>query len=278
MRVRRAMADSSAHPRLSVDAMCTFPWSFEQDLALWSSLGVQHAGLLAFKLGDDADAKMERLTAAGIRASTLIVEAFDLSEPDTWEATHVAHRWAIDLMARHGGHSIYFTPGRTTGATWRDDFKLLAEAASPTVSYARDSKVLAAIEPSLRTSVSFVNTLRDAIDVAEETGLSLIADFGNMWMERDFRETLARAMPKVALVQISDLVIGSSRRPAPGGRVHLGEGELPLRRMLQDVLDSGYAGVFDLEVVPADFSAGLSENDLVRGVGAATSMLSALCS
>ena len=205
------------HPRLSVDAMCTYPWSFDQDLALWSDVRVRHAGLLGAKLGDDPDEKMDRLTAAGIRASTLITEAFDLAEPESWHTTSAAHCSAIDLMARHGGHSIYFTPGRTTGAPWREDLERLAEAIAPTVSHARECGVLAAIEPSLRTSVSFVNTLRDAIDVAERTGIGLVVDFGNMWMERDFREVLARAMPHIALIQICDVVIGSSRPVPPGG-------------------------------------------------------------
>lgn len=264
------------HPRLSLNAMCTFPWSFEQDLDLWTSMGIRHAGLMFTKLADAPDTKMEQLSAAGIRASTLIVEQFDLAAPETWEATRAAHRLALDLAARHDGHSIYFTPGRTTGEPWRDDLGRLAEAVAPTVAHARDCGVLAAIEPSLRTSVSFVNTLRDAIDVAEATGLSLIADFGNMWMERDFRETLARAMPHVALMQIGDVVIGSSGRPAPGGRVHLGQGELPIRRMLTDVLDAGYTGVFDLEVVPADFAAGGDEAVLRQGVAAASAMLAEL--
>lgn len=261
------------HPRLSVDAMCTFPWSFDQDLALWTDMEIRHAGLLVSKLGADPDAQMERLTAGGIRASTLITEQFDLAAPETWEETRARHRLAIDLMARHGGRSIYFTPGRTTGAAWREDADRLAEAIGPTVAYGKERGVIAAIEPSLRTSVSFVNTLRDAIDVAEATGICLVADFGNMWMERDFRETVARAVPHIALMQICDVVIGSSGRPAPGGRVHLGDGELPLRRMMQDVLDAGYAGPFDLEIVPADFSKGGDEAAMRRGVAAASSLL-----
>lgn len=264
------------HPRLSVDAMCTFPWSFDQDLALWADMGVRHAGLLTPKLGDDPDARMEQLTAAGIRASTLITEAFDLAEPGTWESTQAKHRAAIDLMARHGGHSIYFTPGRTTGAAWGEDLNRLAEALGPTIAHSRQAGVLAAIEPSLRTSVSFVNTLRDAIDVSERTGISLVADFGNMWMERDFREVLARAMPHIALMQIGDVIIGSSGRPAPGGRSHIGEGELPLMRMMNDVLDAGYTGVFDLEVVAADFSKGGDEATIRRGIDAASGLLTEL--
>ena len=267
---------STAHPRLSVNAMCTFPWPFEQDLLLWTSLGIRHAGLMFSKLADSPEAKMKQLSAAGIRASTLIVEQFDLGAPATWDATRAAHRVALDLAARHGGNSIYFTPGRTTGEPWRDDLARLADAVAPTVAHARQCGVLAAIEPSLRTSVSFVNTLRDAIDVAEATGLSVIADFGNMWMERDFRETIARAKPHIALIQIGDVVIGSSGRPAPGGRLHLGHGELPIRRMLTDVLDAGYSGVFDLEVVPADFAAGGDEAELRRGVAAASAILEEL--
>jgi sugar phosphate isomerase/epimerase len=259
--------------RLSVDAMCSYPWSFDQDLAVWSDVGIRHAGLLVSKLGSDPDASMERLTAAGIRASTLITEAFDLAAPQTWDATRAAHRLALDLMAKHGGHSIYFTPGRTTGASWSEDLERLAEAVAPTVAHAKANGILAAIEPSLRTSVSFVNTLRDAIDVATRTGISLIADFGNMWMERDFREVLVRAMPHIALMQIGDVVIGSSGRPAPGGRAHIGEGELPLRRMMQDVLDAGYTGVFDLEVVPANFATGCDEASLRHGISAASALL-----
>lgn len=228
------------------------------------------------KLQDDPDAKFDRLTAAGIRASTIIISGFDLAEPESWDQTRAMHRAALDLVARHGGHSIYFTPGRTVDLSWSDDLDRFADAAAPTVLHARKLGIIAAIEPSLRTSVSFVNTLRDAIDVSERTGVGLIADFGNMWMERDFREVLARAMPHVALVQIGDLVIGSPGRPSPGGRVHIGDGELPLMRMMRDVLDGGYTGLFDLEVVPADFSKGGDEASVERGIAAASNFLAEL--
>jgi len=265
------------HPRLSINAMCSFPWSFEQDLALWSSTGVRHAGLLISKLEEDPETRLKELTAAGIRASTVIVGGFDLSAPETWERTREDQVAVLDLAARHAAGSIYFTPGRTCGTSWKDDLDRFADAVAPTVAYARKVDVRAAIEPSLRTSVSFVNTLRDAIDVAERTGIDVIADFGNMWMERDFREVIARAMPHIALVQWCDLVIGSPGRPTLGGRVHVGEGELPLRRMIQDVLDGGYTGVFDLEVVPADFTQGGREEVVRTGIARASELLADLC-
>ncbi len=263
----------TVHPRLSISAMCSFTWSFDRDLALWQDLGTRHAGLLEFKLADDPAGKMARLTAAGIQASTVIAPSFDLRDPASWAAVQVGHRALIDLVAETGGRSIYFTPGRTTGEPWREVVKIFAEAVAPTVAHARQRGVLAATEPSLMTSVSFVNTLRDAIAVAELTGIGLVADFGNMWMERDFREVLRDAMPHVALMQIADVVIGSSRQPAPGGRAHIGEGELPLRRMMQDVLDAGYAGPFDLEIVGPKFNAECDEAALRRGVASASALL-----
>jgi sugar phosphate isomerase/epimerase len=263
------------HPRLSVDAMCTYSWIFDQDLQMWSSMGVRYAGLLASKL-TDPEGDMARLAAAGITASTLIVEGFDLADPGSWEKTRSAQREALELMGRHGGHSIYFTPGRTTGNRWSEDAERLAEAVAPTVEYGRKLGVMVAIEPSLRTRVSFINTLRDAIDVAEQTGIGIVADFGNMWMERDFRETLARALPHITLIQICDMVIGESGCPAPGERVHIGAGELPLRRMMQDVLDAGYSGVFDLEVVPVDFTKAADAAAVRRGIKAASELLDTL--
>ncbi len=264
------------NPRLSVNAMCSFNQSFAQDLDLWQAMGVQHAGLLISKLGDDPAACIAELSAAGIHCSTLIVPCFELRDPASWPVTQRAHRQAIDALARHGGDSIYFTPGRTACLSWADDLERLAEAAAPTIAYAQTHGMRAAIEPSTRTSVSFVTTLRDAIDVAERTGLSLIADFGNMWMERDFRETLRRAMPHIALIQIADSIIGASGHPAPGGRAHIGMGELPLRRMMQDVLDAGYDGLFDLEVVPADITSGWAEPELRAGITAASALLDSL--
>ena len=237
------------HPLLSIDSMSTFKWTFDQDLALWKDLRIAYAGLLISKIQDNPAEKFARLREAGIQSSTVIVNSFDLGRPETWEGTRNLQSAIIDLVADTGGHSIYFTPGRTTGAPWKDVLKLFAEAVAPSIEHAKARGVHIAIEPSLRTDASFVNTLRDAIDVAELTGIEIIADFGNMWMERDAREVLKRAAPHIALMQICDVIIGGNGVPPPGGRVHVGEGELPLRRLMHEVLDAGYRGIFDLEVL-----------------------------
>ncbi|MPS69654.1 MULTISPECIES: sugar phosphate isomerase/epimerase family protein [unclassified Novosphingobium] len=259
------------HPRLSVDAMCSFQWPFARELALWKDMGLRHAGLLMNKIADDPDRDLKALGDAGIRVSTLITAGFQLGDPSSWSATRAIHRAMIDLVAAHRGHSIYFTTGRTVSCDWDEDFALFAEAVAPTVAHARERGVIAAFEPSLRTSASFCTTLADAVEIAEATGLGIVSDFSNNWMERGLRGTLKRAMPHIALVQIGDIAISGT-----GGRSHIGQGDLPLERMMGDVLDAGYEGVFDLEVVPADYTANTNEDELRAGISAASDLLHAM--
>jgi len=243
------------HQRISVSALSSVRWPFEDDLALWRDLGTGWAGLMGAKLGDDGgdiDSCLTALTAAGIRASTVVVPRFDLGAPATWDATGKALRRWTDAVAKHDGWSMYLTPGRPTGAVWEQVLETLAEAVAPSVAYARDKGVRLAFEPSKRTEVSFVNTLADAIDVAERTGLGIVADIGNFWMERDLRATLLRAAPHIALVQLTDVSIGTVRSPddpPSGGRVPFGEGDLPIARILRDIKDTGYAGPLELELI-----------------------------
>lgn len=261
------------NPRLSVDSMCTFNWSFEEDLNLWRSVGVKYAAPLVSKVIDDPARKLGALKAAGINLSTLILGGHNLANRDSWDATRAMHRAAIEQVAAINGRSIYFTSGRTVSLDWDRDVQLLAEAVAPTVAYGKQKGVAVALEPTQRPEVSFVTNLGDAIDVAERTGLKLVADFAVIWLERDLRAKLRRAMPHVELIQIGDFFIGSPLDRKPSGRAHIGEGSLPLKRLIQDVLDAGYAGVFDLEVVGDDFTQPTDEAALRRGILAASTLL-----
>ena len=262
------------HPRLSVDGLSSISWSFDQDLALWRELDVRWAGILVSKIAQDAKGKMARLVDAGIRPSTIVCGGFDIGARDSWAKTRDELDFLVDLAADANGRSVYFPPGRTTGAPWREVLDAFAEAVAPCVAHAKSRGIRLGFEPSLRTDVSFVNTLRDAVDVSERTGLGLVADFGNCWMERDLAEVLQRAAPHICLMQICDVRISRSGGPPPGGRVHLGEGELPLRRLIGEFIATGYDGPFDLEVLGPAIEAEGYDASLRRGVARASAFLS----
>lgn len=253
--------------RLSLAAMTTFSWPFARERALWVEMGLRYAGVVGNKVAEEPGG-LDEMDAAGITISTLITGGFNLADRDSWDATRTQQCHAIDTVAAHRGGSIYFTSSRTVRNDWNEDLDLLAEAVAPVVAHGKARGVIAAFEPSLRTSVSFCTTLGDAIDVAERTGLGIISDFGNIWMERDLETKLRAAMPHIALIQVGDVKISGS-----GGRVHVGQGDLPLRRWLTTVLDAGYPGPFDLEVLAADFTAETDEAELRAGIQAASNLL-----
>lgn len=231
------------HPALSVSAMCTHPWTFAEDLALWDELGIRHAGLILQKLEDHglADA-LAALRARGIRGTTVITHNFDLAAPETWDTTRAFIRRAIDVAAEIGGVP-YFTPGAGDGRPADELATVLAQAVAPCVAYAETRGVRIAIEPTLRVDRSFVNTLAGGLDVARRAGLGVITDLGNCWREPDLYGVIRRAGDDIAVVQIADAVPGTPGRAVPG------DGELDLAAFVTTARETGYTGPVEIEIV-----------------------------
>jgi sugar phosphate isomerase/epimerase len=261
------------HPRLSVSEMCTYPLAFADELAIWDELGVRRVGVITAKV--DAfgrEAAIATMKKRSMTATTVITAQFDLSAPETWDATRVVMKEAIDLATKIGG-CTYFTPGRRDGRSFDELAATLASAVAPCAAYAQSCGVRLAIEPSLRTDVSFVHTLRDGFDVAERASIDVIADLGNCWMERDYEDSVRRAGPRIAAVQFADAVFGSAGHPPPGGRAVPGDGDLPINRFIEAALDAGYAGLFELEQVGPLIEAEGHREALRRGVERASAVL-----
>jgi sugar phosphate isomerase/epimerase len=264
----------NAHPRLSVSAMCTLPWSFAEDLALWSELGLRHAGLLLHKAeAYGTRAALRSLKERGITATTVITAGFDLTAPDTWPDTRAGLRRAVDFAAEAGG-CPYFTPGAGDGRPVEELADTLARAVGPCAAYAADRGVRLAIEPTLRADKSFVHTLRGGVEVAERAGLDVIADLGNCRAEPELARTLLRAGPRIAAVQFADAVPGPPGRPPDGGdRAVPGDGALDIAGFLGSALAAGYDGPFELEQVGPRIAAEGHGPAARRAAAAATALI-----
>lgn len=225
-----------AHPRLSVNGISALYQSLADDIAMLGDLGIDHIGLMTPKIeavGWDTGAEMIR--KAGLRVSNVATEPRVLSE-------------AIELAAATGAGVAYVCSGGAEGAPWSAAAAAFADRIAPHAALAKERGVRLAIESTnpLRTDLSFVFTLRDAADLARANGIDVVLDVYSCWYERDLEAVVRENVDLLALVQISDFVLGTLDTP---NRAVVGDGDVPLERLLGMLIEAGYGGAFDLEIL-----------------------------
>ena len=254
------------HRRLSVSSLCTYRWTFAEELALWRELGVRRVAPFLPKL--DAyghDRAVRTLQDEGMIASSVVAMSCDLRRPDTWAETQTDLERAVDTAVALGAPCIYIATGRTTGQRWGEVLDVFATAVAPTVTYATARGVKVALEASPRAETSFVSSVRDALDVCDRTGLRIVADCGACWLDRDVDDVLVLAGERIAIVQLCDAAVGTFDEPKPG-RMVPGDGEIDLDRFVNTIASTGYTGDYELEMVGPAIEAEGYESALRRGI------------
>ena len=240
--------------RISVSAISTFRLGLADDLAFWGAHDVRAAGVSVAKLeahgwDDGVQRVLDALGRGGWRVSNLIgLGPFALAHPDRWDAARERLVRSVDAAARFGTGCMVFTTGPATPLPWDEAADALEQALAPVLTEARDRGVHVAIEHtnSLRVDVGFVHTLADAIHLARRLGVGVCMEINACWAERDLDATIREHIDVIRLVQVSDYAVGTLCTPA---RLVPGDGDIPLARILRAVLDAGYAGDFDLELI-----------------------------
>ena len=121
---------------------------------------------------------------------------------------------------------------------------LIAPCKAPAA--AQGVRVLVENASSFNADIHIAHTLADTIALAELAGIGLCIEWHACWMEAGLKTLLRQAIPMTGLVQVSDYVLGDRTAPC---RAVPGDGVIPLDRILGDVLEAGYQGVFDIELV-----------------------------
>lgn len=149
-----------------------------------------------------------------------------------------------------GARSIYMLTGGHGTLTWEEATDRFAEAVAPCVAEAKAAGVALSIETAgaFRAHFHLAHNLRDTTTLAEKADIGVCLDLFSVWTEAGLQQSIERAMPRVVLVQVGDYVFGD---PCLPGRAVPGDGNIPLERILGWVLQAGYRGAFDLELVGA---------------------------
>jgi sugar phosphate isomerase/epimerase len=132
-----------------------------------------------------------------------------------------------------------------------------------------------AVEPThpFRADVSFLFAVRDAVDLARMAGLGIVVDFYSAWYERNLAALVRDNIDLVALVQIGDYRFGTFDIP---NRCAIGDGDIPVERLLELLLDAGYQGPFDLEILGPVIEDEGYRDPIARSVERASAMLERL--
>jgi sugar phosphate isomerase/epimerase len=241
-------------PRVSTSAICTFELSLTEQLDFWARHAIERVGVSVAKLEahgwDDGLVLVERAVAAsGLTVGNLIgLGPFHLDRPQQWADQRQRLLRSIDASARLGASTLVFTTGPAGALSWEEAADALEAALAPVLPMARDHGVQFAIEHtnSLRTDVGFVHTLRDALDLADRLDTAVCMEVNACWPERGLYGTIRDRCGRIGLVQLSDFAIGTRSTP---DRLVPGDGDIPLGRIVGALLDAGYRGDFDIEII-----------------------------
>jgi sugar phosphate isomerase/epimerase len=263
--------------RVSVSAICTFDWSLDQDLAFYADQGITNVGISLVKLERHGwEDGAQRVRDAGLRVTNLIgLGPFHLAAPEQWSRQRERLMHALDAGVTVGAECLVFTTGPAGPLTWEAAADALEEALGPVLVEARRRGVAFALEHtnSLRVDVGFVHSLRDVVDLARRLDVGVCMEVNACWAERGLRDTFVDALDRIRLVQVSDFAVGTLSTP---NRLVPGDGDIPLTRILGEIIAAGYEGCFDLELIgPAIESEGY-ESAIPRAVTRLGELLTSL--
>jgi len=238
------------HPRVSLSAISTFGWDLDADLAFYERAGVTAIGASLAKLeAAGLEAGARRLRDSGVRVTNLIgIGPFRLDDPSQWPAQRDRVRAALDASEAVGAECMILTTGPAGALAWEDAALALEDALGPLVTDARKRELPFGLEHtnSLRVDVGFVHSLRDVVDLARVLGIGVCVETNACWAERGLAQTITDGVDTFRIVQVSDFAVGTLSTP---NRLVPGDGDIPLERILGQVLEAGYGGCFDLELI-----------------------------
>jgi sugar phosphate isomerase/epimerase len=240
------------HERLSVNSLC-FPGAGWPELAAhWRALSPSRVSFVSALLGDDIETPRRVLSEGGYKLETMTHLFFAGRQLDAPEAVWAEERAklgkVIEAAAALGGQSIYMMTGGHGAATWEEGAERFSAAVAPCVKQAADAGIKLLIETTspLYADGHLAHTLRDTVTLAEMSGVGICIDILACYTEAGLKEVIERAMPRCDLIQVSDYVYADRSLPC---RAVPGDGNVPLRRILDWILSAGYAGAFDFELI-----------------------------
>jgi sugar phosphate isomerase/epimerase len=240
--------------KLSLSEISTVGASFEDDVSAYSAAGFDGIGIWEFKLPQSDRANVNRLRRAGLGVANCLPTVPSIlplrlpgmeGPPDPTQRVEALCA-SMKRLARYEPESVVCLTGplgRFESARW-----MVIEGLKEVAAAARAAGVRLGLEPShpaLRDTVSFVNTIGDALELLEEAGLEDVGLMADTYhLSNESSEALARVADRVTGLHVADVPLERDRPD----RVLPGEGGTTTAVLARALVDAGWDGFLDVEI------------------------------
>ena len=247
-------------PRLSVNEMTTYRWTFEEDVAGCVEAGISALGVWRQKLADFGEDKgAELLADHNVSVSNLLwAGGFTGSDGRSFRESLDDATEAVRLAATLGAASLVVYSGGRNGHTHNHARRLLRDALGELLPLADQLNVALALEPmhpGCAEEWTFLTGLEDTLELIDELGsprLQFVFDSFHLCQDDRVLAFLPELVDRIAVVHLGD-----SRTPPTRdqNRCRLGEGRLPLFQLIQTLESVNYQGYYDVELMGEEIEA-----------------------
>ncbi len=241
-------------PTLSMNEVTTFRWSLEDDVRRYVAAGYEGIGVWRQKVADHGEEQAVDLIAeSGLRVTNVgWCGGFTGSDGRSLEESVQDAVHALRLAGALGAGCLVVYPGGRNNHIVSHAERLLRLAVEQLLDFAADVEVVLAIEPmhpACAGDWTFLTELEATVAFLERFNspfLKLVFDAYHFGHDGTVLANLAELVPHIGVVHLGDRVephsLDQSRRP-------LGEGRLQLAELVRGLLEAGYVGDFDVELI-----------------------------
>ncbi len=239
--------------RYSLDQATTIKWPFEKDIQHFASLGIPALAVQNRKVQAFGVEESKRLLRdSGMQVSCLLSAGFfTLDDASKWPGQVETAKRMIGLAAEIRAGALLLIAGPCGQLSYEEAESRFKALLGELLKEAERHKVTLCLEPNnaLRVDLGYIHSLHDALDLADEVNSPLFTvcfETSNMWIERRLYENIAKRTKRIGVVQLNDIKAGTYFTPS---RVPMGDGIVPVERIVKAFRQAGYTGYYDIEIV-----------------------------
>ena len=245
--------------------MTTYRWSLLDDVTHYREAEIEAIGIWRPKLVEFGEERgIELVRDSGLSVSSISwAGGFTGSNGHSFYDVMDDVREAIRIAAEFDAECVNIVSGSRAGHTLNHARRLLIAALKDLGYYAAEFGVTLAVQPMhqmFSNDWTFLTSTNETLDILQTVNLPSVKmgfDVYHLWQESRLLERIPEIVPHIAIVQLSDW-----REPprSEHDRYMLGDGIIPLDRIVGSLIEAGYCGYFDIQI----WSEELWESDYIR--------------